>query len=101
MVKRIAVYGTYEANIPLKQRFWKRRKDGIRQRYWKTTKRTKIAEAKGRYEFEGSGRELYQAVVKSQDVMPKGFVSVSAKKFLQHPEKYGYSGSWIERDVES
>lgn len=101
MVRRIAVYGTYQAKVPFKQRVWKKRIDGIRQRYWKKTKRRKSVEAKGRYEFTGSGRELYQAVLKAQQVMPKGFVTVSAKKFLQNPKKYGYSGSWIERDVES
>ena len=101
MVKRVAVYGAFQAQVPFKQRVWKTRKDGIRQRYWKTTRRTKRVEAKGRYEFEANGKELYRAVVKAQEVMPKGFVSVSAKQFLQHPEKYGHSGSWIERDVES
>lgn len=100
-VKRIAVYGSYKAKVPSKQRYWKRRRDGVLQRYWKTTERKRSVEAKGRYEFEGSGKELYQAVRKAQKVMPKGFVTVSAKEFLQHPEKYGHSGSWIERDVES
>jgi hypothetical protein len=37
-MKRIAVYGTFQAKVPFKQRVWKKRKDGIRQRYWKTTK---------------------------------------------------------------
>jgi len=101
MVKSIAVYGTYQAKVPFKQRFWKRRKDGIRQRYWKTTKRTRRVESKGRYEFQGSGKELYQAVLKAQELMPKGFVSIPAKKFLKNPEKYGSTGTWIEKDVES
>ena len=101
MVKKIAVYGSYKAKVQLKQRYWKRRVDGIRQRYWKRTRRTKSVESKGRYEFDGSGKELYQAVVKAQEVMPKGYVSVSAKQFLENPEKYGHYGSWIERDVES
>jgi len=33
--------------------------------------------------------------------MPKGFVDVSAEKFLKSPEEYGYEGSWVELEVES
>lgn len=33
MVKKIAVYGSYKAKVPVWQRYWKLRKDGIRQRY--------------------------------------------------------------------
>ncbi len=101
MVKKIAVYGSYEAKIPVKQRFWKRRKDGIRQRYWKKTKGTKKIEQSGRYEFHGTGKDLYKAVIKALEIMPKGFVDVSAEEFLEHPEKYGQEGEWIERKVES
>ena len=35
MVKKIAVYGAYEIRVPVKQRYWIRRKDGVKQRYWK------------------------------------------------------------------
>jgi hypothetical protein len=101
MSKKIAVYGSYEAKAPVRQRFWKRRKDGIRQRYWKKTKRTKKIEQSGRYEFYGKGKALYKAVVKARKIMPKGFVDVSAEKFLEHPERYGFEGEWIEREVES
>ena len=101
MVKEIAVYGTYRARVPVKQRFWKRRKDGVRQRYWKKTKSTEKAELSGRYEFTGSGKDLYKAVVKAHDTVPKGYVNVSAEEFLKNPEKYGNEGSWIAREVES
>jgi hypothetical protein len=101
MVKKIAVYGSYEAKAPVKQRFWKKRKDGIHQRYWKRTTRTKTVEMKGRYEFHGKGRDLYKAVIEAQHIMPKGFVDVSAEEFLKHPEDYGYEGEWIDREVES
>ena len=101
MPKQIAVYGTYKAKVYVKQRFWKRRRDGIKQRYWKKTKSTKKAEMSGRYEFSGSGKELYKAVVKAHSVVPKGFVNVSAEKFLKNPERYGSEGSWIDREVES
>jgi hypothetical protein len=33
--------------------------------------------------------------------MPKGFVDVSVKAFLEDPEQYGIEGEWIEREVES
>jgi hypothetical protein len=101
MVKKIAVYGSYEAKVPVRQRFWKRRRDGIRQRYWKRTRRKMTAEMKGRYEFHGKGKDLYKAVVKAHHLMPKGFVDVSAEKFLENPEHYGTEGEWIDREVES
>ena len=102
MTKRIAVYGSFKSKVPIKQRYWKRRRDGILQRYWKKTKRTKeVVETKARYEFEGRGRDLYKAIVLAHRFLPKGFVDVSATKFLQNPEKYGFEGSWIAREVES
>lgn len=101
MVKKIAVYGSYEAKVPFKQRYWKRRCDGVKQRYWKKTKRTKKAVMSGRYEFHGDGKDLYKAVRKAHEIVPKGFVDVSAEKFLGHPEKYGFEGMWIEREVDS
>lgn len=101
MVKKIAVYGSYEAKVPSKQRYWIRRRDGIRQRYWKLTGRKKIVEMKGRYEFHGKGKDLYKAVIKAHQIMPKGFVDVSAEKFLKHPERYGFEGEWTEKEIES
>ena len=93
MVKRIAVYGAYEAKVPVRQRYWKRRKDGIKQRYWKKTKRMKKAvRSDARYEFRGKGRDLYKAVILAHRYMPKGFVEVSAKRFLERPEEYGFEG---------
>jgi hypothetical protein len=101
MSRRIAVYGSYEAKVPLRQRFWKKRRDGIRQRYWKTTKRFKTRIVKGRYEFYGQGNELYQAVFKAIHIVPKGFIEVSAQDILKNPYKYGFEGKWIDRKVES
>jgi hypothetical protein len=101
MVREIAVYGTYEARVPVRQRFWKLRNDGVRQRYWKNTTRTKKAVMKGRYEFSGSGKDLYKAVVEAHDTVPKGYVRVSADKFVKNPDKYGYEGTWIDREVQS
>ena len=102
MVKKIAVYGHYEAKVPVKQRYWKKRRDGIKQRYWKIKHRSfKKMTMKGRYEFHGKGRDLYKAVVKAHQVLPKGYVDISAERFLKHPEKYGFEGSWIDAEVES
>lgn len=99
VVKKIAIYGTYRARIPVKQQVWKRRKDGRYQRYWIITDQTRIVEMKGRYEFHGNGKELYKAVVKAHHIVPRGFVEVSAEEFLRNPENYGYEGSWIEKDI--
>jgi hypothetical protein len=101
MAKKIAVYGTFEANVPVKQYYWIKGEDGVRRRVLKTTKRLKKVTASGRYEFQGSGKTLYEAVVKAHHVMPKGFINVSAEEFLRNPEKYGYEGSWIDREVKS
>lgn len=79
----------------------KKRVDGVLQRYWKRTARTKTVEMSGRYEFCGKSKDLYQAVVKAHRYVPKRFVNVSAEKFAEHPEQYGYQGEWIEKEIES
>ncbi len=101
MVNKIAVYGRFKAKVHVKQRFWVKRRDGITQRYWKKTKRTKTIEKEGRYEFYGKGKDLYKAVVMAHSFMPKGFVTVSSRKFVENPERFGFKGEWIEREVES
>ena len=101
MVKKIAIYGSYTAKVPVRQRYWKKRKDGVRQRYWKRTRQLRKETLSGRYEFHGTGRELYKAVAFAHRYMPKGFVDVSADGFTQHPEQYGLEGQWIEHDIES
>ena len=101
MAKKVAVYGNYEVKVPAKQRYWIRRRDGVKQRYWKKTKLLKKATMSGRYEFSGKGKDLYKAVVKAHSIVPKGFVDVSAERFLKDPEKYGFEGLWIDREIES
>ena len=101
-MKKIAMYGTYETKELVKRRFWKLRIDGVRQRYWKKTTDTRKVIKGGRYEFHGSGKDLYSAVLKALRFVPKNqFVDVSADEFLKHPERYGSEGRWIERAVES
>jgi len=114
--KKIAVYGVYEtkARVPVPQRYVKKRaaysymrrgklvtaREG-KQRYWKKPIREKKVEAKGRYEFKGSGKELYKAVAKAHTYMPRDYIEVPAKEFLEKPEEYGVRGEWVEREVES
>jgi hypothetical protein len=33
--------------------------------------------------------------------MPRGYVDVSAERFLENPERYGLEGSWLDGEVES
>ena len=58
-----------------------------------------------RFEFYGSGRELYQAVKFAYEgYVPRHahtFVKVSARDFLRNPELYGVRGYWTAKDVRS
>jgi hypothetical protein len=101
MPSEVAVYGTYEAFVPVRQRYWVVRNDGVKQRYWKNTTRTKKTVMKGRYEFSGSGKDLYKAVVEAHDTVPKGYIRVQAKQFTKNPNKYGYEGIWIDQQINS
>ena len=55
----------------------------------------------GRYEFQGTGRDLYRSVIEALGRVPKGHVEVSAEEFLKAPEMYGDEGYWIKSEVES
>lgn len=99
MVKKIAVYGSYLVKVPVRQRFWRRRKDGVTQRYWRKTRRLRTVRSSGRYEFYGKGKDLYRAVALARRFTPRGFVTVSAADFLRHLEQYGFEGRWIESKV--
>lgn len=103
MVKRLAVYGDYETTKirMMKQRVWTLRRDGIRQHYWKWTKVRVIVEDSGRYEFTGTGRDLQRAVILAQRYMPRGYVEVDARDFIEDPEEYGVLGEWVWREAES
>ena len=57
-----------------------------------------------RYEFSGSGRDLYRAIKKAHQVVPsnrKRFVTVSAREFLRNPYRYGVEGVWVDKEIES
>lgn len=99
MFKKISMYARMEVKVPVRQRYWKKRSDGIKQRYWKTTKRTKKAVLpEGRYELHGRGRDLRKAVPLAYRYVPKRrFVKVSAAKFLEEPDRYSQEGRWVEK----
>jgi len=101
--RRVAVYGDYVAHVPVRQRYWIRRSDGVKQRYWKKTRRMARGRPvmSGRYEFYGRGKSVYRAVALAHKVMPKGFVEVSAERFLTNPYRYGVPGDWIDKEIES
>jgi len=99
--KTIAVYGMGPDYQPVYQRYWKRRKDGIKQRYRKKTKRLKKVVKSKRWEIEGTGKKLYRATVLAHRLIPReDFTTVSAEKLLENPEKYGYEGEWLEVEVD-
>lgn len=58
-----------------------------------------------RYEFYGSGKDLFQAVRLAYDgIVPRkewAFVKCSASEFLRNPYFYGERGSWTDAEVES
>jgi hypothetical protein len=100
LVKKIAIYGAYETQEPVWQRYWHVRKDGIRQRYWhKTTRMKKVVKDDGRFEFKGSGKDLYQAIIKAKGRVPKGYVDVDAKEFIANPDQFSDEGEWVDWDV--
>ncbi len=101
MSKKIAIYGNYKATILVKQRYWKKRADGVKQRYWRKTVKAKGKAMSGRYEFQGTGKELYKAVAEAYHTVPRDFINVSAKEFLKNTEKYGFEGKWVDREVKS
>ena len=55
-----------------------------------------------RYDFYGSGRDLYRAIVLAHEIVPRRrFVRVSAREFLANPYRYGESGYCTDIEVES
>jgi hypothetical protein len=103
LVKRLSVYGDYETTkwVITKQRTLIQRRDGIWQRYWYKTKVKVTVEESRRYEFYGKGKDLYEAVRLAHPYMPRGYVEVDARDFIEDPEEYGVPGEWVWREVES
>ena len=102
-MKGIAEYGSFITYEPVRQRYWIKRKDGILQRYWKKTTRMKKVVRSGRFEFTGSGKDLYRAIIetKVKGRVPRGYIEVPADDFLSNPDEYSTFGEWIDIRVES
>ena len=97
------MYGAYETEkiVRMKQRVWILRRDGINQRYWKWIYVRIVKEQRGRYEFYGRGRDLYEAVRIATKHPPDGYVDVEALDFIENPHNYCVSGEWIWFKIES
>jgi len=101
----IAIYGTTKykkkVKVTYKQRYWKIRKDKIKQRYTKKVIATKIKLVKGgqRITIYGTPKQIKQAktkIQKQQLIPKKKYVDkVHAQVFLKHPEKYTRKGRWV------
>ncbi|MDP6459033.1 MAG: hypothetical protein QGF78_06895 [Candidatus Bathyarchaeota archaeon] len=101
-MKGVSVYGAFEGYEPVWQRYWHVRKDGIRQRYWHKTKRMKkVVRTDARFEFTGTGRDLFKAIVKARGRVPTGYVEVEAREFLENPGEYSVRGQWVDWHVAS
>ncbi len=97
----ISVYGRFITKIPVNYA-WVLDDDGI---YRKRQLRRPIVterEGYGRYEFYGSGKDLYRAVRLACRFVPiLRFTQVEASEFLDHPWYYGTRGRWITKHVDS
>lgn len=110
-MKGISVYGAFEASEPVYQRYrvWCYHRTGplagekwYKRRVWKKTSRMrKVVRTDGRYEFTGTGKELMRAVIEARRRVPFDYIEVEAKEFVEHPEKYGEPGEWVEWRVVS
>ena len=102
----VAFYGTtrYKTKVTLtyKQRYLKKRKDNIKQRYWKKVTVTKTKYVKGgqRLTVYGSPQEITEVKKKmtlEHWIPKKKYVDkVSAELFLRHPTKYARHGKWTK-----
>ena len=102
----VAFYGSTryrtKVKVSYKQRYWKRRKDGVRQRYTKrvTAHRTRMVKGGQRLTVYGSPEQVKQVKhkVASEGWIPKKkYVDrVNAEVFLQHPRKYARHGKWTK-----
>lgn len=74
------MYGVYatEKWVRAKQPVYIRRKDGVIQRYWKWKDVKIVTEERGRYEFYGSGRDLYEAIRIAKYRPPNKYVDARA-----------------------
>jgi hypothetical protein len=112
-MKAISVYGAFETYEPVYQRYWKwayhRKGPKIgekwyKRRVWKkTTRLKKVVRTDGRFEIYGQGMDLQRAMhlIKTRNWVPFDYIEVEAKEFLEHPERYGERGQWVDWRVVS
>jgi hypothetical protein len=100
----VAFYGTtrYKTKTPTtyKQHYWKKRKDGVKQRYVKkvTAKRVKNAKGGKRLTVYGTPHEIKQVKAKIREgwIPKKQYEDrVSAELFLRNPSRFARRGKWI------
>lgn len=104
----LAIYGTtrYKTlqQVSYKQRFWKKRSDGIKQRYRKSVTKTVSKFKKGgeRITLFGNLKDIAKAekkIEREKWIPKKKFQDrVNAKDFLENPEKYARKGDWVDRE---
>lgn len=100
----VAFYGTTrykkKVTVTYKQRYWKKRSDGIKQRYHKkvTVKRFKYVKGGQRLTVYGSPEQIKQSKKLMEDWIPKKqYVDrVPARLFLKHPERFARKGKWVD-----
>lgn len=111
MTHAVSVYGKAKREYitkeyTCKRHYWKRRSDGVRQRYLKkvTVKGHTITgkARETRFTFYGDAKECKDAVQKMRDlslVPIKQFADrINAYWFLHNPLKYGTKGEWEYED---
>jgi len=114
VVKELATYGTFMVyrEVTHRQRYWKwiYHRTGplagerwYKRRVWKTVTRRRAVRGKGRYELHGTGRELMRAIIDIKYVprVPRGYIRVSARDFLDNEDEYSEEGYWIRLEIES
>ena len=90
-------YGTVEYSIqPRRQRYWRRRSDGVRQRYWVGQKSPiKVRESARVDLYSYSTRELREAIKISYDDPPRGRIAVNAGHYIKYHQNYSCNGRWV------
>lgn len=100
--KMIEIYGSYVKEVNKLERVLKTRKDGVKQHYWVKTGERERKAFSGRIGFFGSGYDLAGAVMKTDHIVPrKNFQVIPAREYNDDPWKFGTTGEWVVKNVES
>jgi hypothetical protein len=103
----VAIYGTTKfkqlKTITYKKHVWKIRKDMVKQRYIKKieARRHVYVYRDRRITLWGSAKDIKTArhIIDKYGLIPKQkfMDKVSAKDFIENPEKYTKEGEWVEK----